>query len=89
MPYNRQYTFCAPKTNTEHLYHIAVGVMQKKRGLTFSSLYFLWEKSNKQEETQAQEEIAWGDTYIKILEDEDFVNGTFDTSFISKKFGNK
>ena len=36
-----------------------------------SAIYFLWEKSNKQEETQAQEEIAWGDTYIKILEDEE------------------
>ena len=29
------------------------------------------------------------DFLYKILEDEDFVNGTFDTSFISKKFGNK
>lgn len=42
-----------------------------------SAIYFLWEKSNKQEETPVQEEnaesgeIAWGDTYIKILEDED------------------
>ncbi len=29
------------------------------------------------------------DFLYKILEDEDFVNGTFDTSFISKKFGIK
>lgn len=42
-----------------------------------SAIYFLWEKSNKIEETTTQEEnvesseIAWGDTYIKILEDED------------------
>lgn len=42
-----------------------------------SAIYFLWEKSNKIEEAPAQEEnaesseIAWGDTYIKILEDEE------------------
>ena len=40
-----------------------------------SAIYFLWEKSNEVTEEPAQEgesqEVSWGDTYIKILEDED------------------
>lgn len=39
-----------------------------------SAIYFLWEKSNKVSEDSTNEskaEVTWGDTYIKILEDED------------------